>query len=286
MIHVIPEDIEMCEEKELKMKKYWSFGLILILVFCLAACTGSKETTPEPDTAPVETTAAPTTPAPTEEPTEELIPPEPVETPAVPEEKDAVLGSWYGLLEGGMIRLDFTEDMKYAVHFLNGEKADYEGTWTIEEGLITLDGEDKPMFSLTMDGESLYWPDAETVLSREEPGLYEPAELLEELDEDAFDGYWKSTYVAVDGLVVPSELVGDLTDVYIEGTKAALGGPLFGDVVVTLEKDGKALVTKSGEGAEARFEMQQDLAIRLTLQSGADEPLVIYLFSEPYGKEE
>ena len=285
MIHVIPEGIETCEEKELKMKKYWSFGLILILVFCLAACTGSKETTPEPDAEPVETTDTPTTPAPTQEPAEELIPPEPVEMPAMPEEKDTVLGSWYGLLEGGMIRLDLTDDMKYAVHFLNGEKADHEGTWTIADGLVTLDGEDKPTFSLTMDGESLYWHDAETVLSREEPGLYAPSELLKELDKDAFDGYWKSAYVALNGLVVPSELVGDSTDVYIEGTKAALGGPLFGDVVVTLEKDGNALVAKGGDGAEARFEMQEDLVIRLTLQSGADEPLVLYLFSEPYGKE-
>lgn len=264
------------------MNKYLPLSLILILVLLFSACTGADKTTEAPETEPVETTAAPTTPAPeTEAPTEPHIPPETVETTEEPDEKAMVLGAWYGLLPGAYFKLELTEDLKYTVTFLGGDGEDLTGTWSYEDGRITLDNEDHPSFYA--DEEVLYWPDADVLLSREEPELYTPQELVTELPEGAFDGYWKSVYVDLDGLIVPSELVGDETDLFIKESRAALGGPLFGDVILDLEKADCALIAKGGEGEDAvavRIELQEDHLLRMTLEFEEDDLLVIYMALE------
>ena len=94
---------------------------------------------------------------------------------------------------------------------------------------------------------------------------YVPGEPLADAPPlDSFAGCWKAQYVAADGAVGSSEAAGVRAILYIEGTKAALGGAFFGDVVRDMTYEDGALTWEEG-GVSYALRLQEDGFLRLTL---------------------
>ena len=189
-------------------------------------------------------------------------------------------GDWYAEYEGLLITLSFTEDGAWTLRFPGRETQ--SGSWALADGRLTLDGiADGTLFPV---GSTLRWDSAGLLFEREKPEIYEPAALRTGIRAGDLDGYWKSRFVAVGGGTMRSSALGENTDIYIQGTRAALGGPLFGDVIVDTElKDGA--LTYAAEGVTVQLALQEDGFLRLTMSSG-EEPVTLYLFPAPAGAEE
>lgn len=184
---------------------------------------------------------------------------------------ERVLGDWYASFEGLMLKLSLSEDGAYVLN-IPGEEPQ-RGTWELsDESMVVLDGDDAGAL-LPVD-DTLQWKARQVFFRREAPTTYQPAEVYAGAKEGDFDGYWKSQFIAVgDGTMLASAF-GEATDIYIEGQRAALGGPLFGDVIVDMElKDGA--LTYAAEGVTVVLALQQDGLLRLTMT--ADEPVTLYL---------
>ena len=100
-------------------------------------------------------------------------------------------------------------------------------------------------------------------------------EAVSDAQAGDFDGYWKSQFIAVGEGTVFASAVGDKTDVYIEGTSVALGGPLFGDVLVGMELRDGTLYYEAGS-VSVTLTLQRDGFLRLTL--GGENSVTLYLF--------
>ncbi|MBQ7755121.1 MAG: hypothetical protein IJR78_05235, partial [Clostridia bacterium] len=108
---------------------------------------------------------------------------------------------------------------------------------------------------------------------------YVPGEPLADAPPlDSFAGCWKAQYVAADGAVGSSEAAGVRAILYIEGTKAALGGAFFGDVVRDMTYEGGALTWEEG-GVSYALRLQEDGFLRLTL---AAEGQMASLYCQPH----
>ena len=189
-------------------------------------------------------------------------------------------GDWYAEYEGLLITLSFTEDGAWTLRFPGRETQ--SGSWALTDGRITLEGGAEE--TLLPAGDMLRWDSAGLFLTREKPEVYEPAAIRTGIRAGDLDGYWTSRFVAVGEGTMRSSALGENTDVYIQGTRAALGGPLFGDVIVDTElKDGA--LTCSAEGVTVQLALQEDGFLRLTMTSG-DAPVTLYLYPAPAGGEE
>ena len=189
-------------------------------------------------------------------------------------------GEWYAENQGLLITLSLTEDGAYTLS-IPGKEAQ-SGSWALTDSLLTLDGD--AANALMPIGASIRWDSAGLLFTREKPDVYVPAEIRSDLKAGDLDGYWKSRFVAVGEGTVLSSAIGENTDVYIEGTRAALGGPLFGDVIVDTElKDGA--LTYAAEGVTVQLALQQDGFLRLTMSSG-DAPVTLYLLPAAAGTQE
>ena len=182
-------------------------------------------------------------------------------------------GDWYCVLHTQVLTLTLQEEGNYTVTYA-GETM--EGTWKLEDGFIYLDEDKSPAFLPI--GDKLSWIGPEEFLSREEPktGEYHPGEVLTGIEPGTLDGCWKSIYVDADGIVIPAEDAGDNTDLYLEGEKAALGGALFGDVIVDMVFADGAL-TFTADGISIVLQLQNDGFMRMTLTTPENEELLIYL---------
>lgn len=105
--------------------------------------------------------------------------------------------------------------------------------------------------------------------------LYTPAEPLSGVPQELFNGCWKSLYADADGALLPAEDFGDRTDLFVEAPRAALGGALFGDVVVDMVFADDALRYEAGE-VSIVLQLQADGFLRMTLTSPEGE-LLLYL---------
>ena len=189
-------------------------------------------------------------------------------------------GDWYAEYEGLLITLSFTEDGAWTLRFPGRETQ--SGSWALTDGRITLEGGAEE--TLLPAGDTLRWESAGLFLTRERPEVYEPAAIRAGIQAGDLDGYWTSRFVAVGEGTMRSSALGENTDVYIQGTRAALGGPLFGDVIMDTElKDGA--LTCSDEGVTVQLALQEDGFLRLTMTSG-DAPVTLYLYPAPAGGEE
>ena len=256
------------------MKKMISLILSLLLAVSLIACTGAEKTSEAETTSAAPATSTPATEAPTEEPTKEHIPPEPVETSAEPELLEPFYGVWYGDYEGMTIRLELREDLTYTMNY-TGDPEGRSGSFRQSEDRIWLEDDEGPTF--TRANGLLYWSSLRIFLSREEIKGYEPGEVLMETAPEIFAGYWKSAYVEMDGAIWPARALGDETDLYIKDTKAALGGPIFGDVILDLTYENGSFLLKGDEDDTIRFDFQEDGYLRLSLLTSGEDPLIIYL---------
>lgn len=250
------------------MKKLLALLLAFALILALAACG-------ETETPPAEPTEAPETapPAPEETPEEEF--PEIPEPPVPPAPEEAFLGEWYGVLRVVSFCLDLRADGSYLLSIPSAPEESVEGTWALNDGFICLDGDETAPLSVV--GEGLYWPLTEVVFTRAEPAaVYTPAALRSNTAFGDMDGYWVCTFVDLDGEIWPAELFGENTDLYIEGQRAALGGDLFGDILVNLVfEDG---VLSFADGSDSlRLALQEDGMLRLVLSDEAGEAMVLYL---------
>lgn len=182
-------------------------------------------------------------------------------------------GDWYCVLHTQVLTLTQQEEGNYTVTYA-GETI--EGTWKLEDGFIYLDEDTSPAFLPI--GDKLSWIGPEEFLSREEPktGEYHPGEVLTGIEPGTLDGCWKSIYVDADGIVIPAEDAGDNTDLYLEGETAALGGALFGDVIVDMVFADDAL-TFAADGVSIVLQLQNDGFMRMTLTTPENEELLIYL---------
>ena len=96
------------------------------------------------------------------------------------------------------------------------------------------------------------------------------------LPAESFAGYWKAAYTDVGGTPVPARLLGDETDLYIEGSSAILGGPTLGDTQVKLTWENGAL-TSDIEGVKVRVQFQADGCLRLTVTGNESAPQTWYM---------
>lgn len=236
------------------MRKTLSLLIAFTLILALAAC-GQTAAPDEP-----EATAAPAaTTEPVQEPTQE-----PTQEPAAE--------NWYGQSRGMAVTLTLLSDGTYTMELAGETKV---GTWQEEGGEITLDANGEASFLRL--GDTLCWIGMGINLASEEPtyGVYVPAELLTDVPAETFNGYWTSIYVDAEGNLLPASEVRDVTDIYIEAPRAALGGPLFGDVVVDMTFSDGTLSWAEGD-VSVLFQLQEDGILRATLGAPGGD-MVLYL---------
>ena len=193
-----------------------------------------------------------------------------------PEDGSELTGKWYGMANSMTIILDLKADGNYEIQFAGERK---EGSWTYEDGIVILDGEEG--IELPLMGDALVWDDE--LLSREEDpdDRYIPADVLtgDRVAQEDFNGYWISWYVIVNGEAVRSDELGDVTDIYVEDGKAALGGDIFGDVAVDMTYSDGALIFAAGE-VTLTLQLQEDDFMRMILSGISEGDLIIYLLPE------
>jgi len=190
-------------------------------------------------------------------------------------EDNAVAGSWYAQMGGVTAELMLNTDGTYALSVPGGDSA--TGVWTFDDGYLYLDGASVPTMA-TWGDDALMMSDGSTTFTREKPWTYEPAEPVPEFPAEYFAGYWKCAFIDVDGQALPVAVTDEATDLYIEGTTVALGGPRFGDIFWTFDFEGAAL-TADVNGQTVALALQQDGFLRLTLAGG--DPATLYLQRGP-----
>ena len=226
-------------------------ALVFGLVGC--ACTGGGGDDPEPEDGTVE------------------------DIYVVPGPEAAVVGQWYGLVNGIVVCLDLQEGGTYSV--TAGTQEPRTGTWAMDDVMVTLDGAAANAMVFVED--RLVWSSAGDSFGRESIEPYVPAALLTGADLESFGGYWVITGVQTAAGVVDAASAGIDADIYVEGTRVALGGPLFGDIIVDGAFTDGALTYAAGEGESAVgvvLQLQEDYLLRVTLDAAGNQ-LVLFLTS-------
>ena len=184
-----------------------------------------------------------------------------------------VTGRWFIGLGGTAVELDLKEDGTYALTAPGA--AVRSGAWTMDGGFLYMDGASEPDLAVR-DENALMTSDESIFLTREKPFVYAPADPAENTPAELFAGYWKAAYTDVGGTPVPARLLGDETDLYIEGSSAILGGPTLGDTQVKLKLENGAL-TSDIEGVKVRMQLQADGCLRLTVIGNESAPQTWYM---------
>ena len=199
--------------------------------------------------------------------------------PALAQEAADVTGEWYSSRDGATVTLTLKEGGAYSIASVFTDEP-LEGAWVNDGGFIYLDGEAEPSL-LAADG-IIEWEDAQLQFTREKPApIYTPAQVVKGarpasgIDIALFGGYWTAKYAEIDGETVLNEMLGFVTDVYVEGSRAALGGELLGDVIADMDYHNSTL-TCDTEGAKVTLQLQQDGYMRLTYTKDGDTQ-VLYL---------
>ncbi len=186
-------------------------------------------------------------------------------------------GLWYCAMGTVDLCLELEAGGAYTVTLPHDPEGTVTGAWEERDGFLYLDGDETA--PLSAYGDLLSWPAAGVFLSREEPApLYVPAATLETLPEGILDGYWVAAFLELDGEVFSVEDLNEQMDLYVEGSRAALGGPVFGDRIVDLDvrEDGLSF---SGEGFRVDMSLQTDGFLRLSMEADGEGALVYYLYN-------
>ena len=203
--------------------------------------------------------------------------PEKPEALTIPSPGYELQGEWYCSHDGVPVCLELKEDGVYTLTIAGKES---EGTWEYADGNIVFDG-DEEAYMPVIKGERIMWAEAGEIFKREEVKAWEPAPVAEENVEMAyFDGYWVSQYVEYEGQRLPSNVIGDNSELYIDGGRVAMGGSLFGDLICDFTYEDAAL---SYENSAARVVLQllEDYSLRCTV-TGEDAELIIYMVYEDF----
>ena len=145
------------------------------------------------------------------------------------------------------------------------------GTWVLDDGFVRLD--DGSALNLVNE-ELLIWTANGLIFTREDPALYVPADLMPDAILELYAGYWRCAYIDIGDAIVPADVMDEATDLYIENTTIALGGPRFGDIFWTFDFDSGAL-SADVNGQAVTLALQQDGYLRLTLDG--ESPVTLYL---------
>lgn len=238
------------------MKKLLSLiacALLSALLVCVAAgCSCAKE--PESPVGPVGPE------------------PEPEHEAAMPAAETALLGPWYCMHDGMPVCLDLKDDNTYALTMLGTVR---QGTWKVVSGCLVLDDADDAGMVI-IEGNRIMWAEAGEFFRRDEVTGWRPAVLAAEAGIDDFAGYWVSYYVEADGLRLPSSVVRDTTELFIEGERVALGGLVFGDIVRDFTFADMALSYEDGD-VGVLLQLQSDFLLRCTVNAAGTE-FIIYLY--------
>ena len=189
----------------------------------------------------------------------------------------ALVGDWYGELNGLVLKLTLNPDGAYAALIVTQPDDVKTGAWAYEDGFIHLDGSLLPDINVLSD-DVLKWTAFDIFLRREAPQTYAPAELLPSTALELYAGCWKAQYVGVNGAVLPSDAIGNETVLYVEGSDLALTGGLFDETVLEATYADGAL-SWSAEGLALTLALQQDGFLRLTLST---DPETVTLYCLPY----
>ncbi len=202
------------------------------------------------------------------------------------------LGDWYGDANGFPMRLTFGEDGTYILSSTAAPGEPQAGTWAFGDGFVWLDGDETSPLNLTVmllmpddeaqepaEEEILIWTAAGIIFRRQSLPAYVPADPDPAATLEAMAGYWKSVFVSTGGDPVPASLLGDNTDLIVDGPRVALGGDLFGDVYVDFIFADSKLSAVLGEDLILDIVLQQDGLLRLTIAQSEGE-LVVYLAME------
>ena len=184
-------------------------------------------------------------------------------------------GIWYAGLNGVTLQLSLNEDGSYTRLLPAGFGDPVSGTWEFRDGFVILDGDEASAPEMINEN-LLTWRDSGLFFSRSAPSFYLPAEPEEAVRPEWFTGYWKSAWADMSGTAVPADIIGDSTDLYIEGTHAALGGGLFGDVFQDLVFENDSLTADLNSG-RLTIMMQEDGILRLTLTEAEGRETILYM---------
>ena len=188
------------------------------------------------------------------------LPPEPEYEPLPDEYKsltERVIGDWADVLSG-----------------LGAEPQ--KGQWEARDGQLFLDGGEEA--AITPVNGVLRFDALGMLFTREKPEGYVPGDLLSDVKEGSFDGYWKAQFVALGEGTVLAQAVDEDAKLYIDGLKAALGGQRFGSVIRDLTLENGTLTLKEGD-VTVTLALQNDGFLRMTLDG--KEPATIYLMGLP-----
>ena len=243
------------------MRKITAIILVLALLAALCACGEMNTINIDPAVSP--NTITNMVPDPDPLPTDEAL----------------ISGDWYTQQYGLIICLSLDAEGKYTIIRPSIDKKTAEGTWTLENELIYLDGAGKADFNV--QGDQLDWIETGLVFTRDMPQVYAPGSAVSAKSGD-LDGYWKSVYVKTGEAYVSADMLDDNTDIYIEGANVAMGGAMLLDTLAVFEFEDGALCLKLGENKDAsavKIELLDDGMMRLTV--GSDDSAVIILEKRP-----
>ena len=189
---------------------------------------------------------------------------------------DPVTGDWYAEIQGITLKLTFDENGSYHQSVPGREEESAEGTWEEMNGMIILDGDENVPLIRIENG--LRVGATGLRFTREAPKGYEPEDVMagDETELTEFQGAWSSAYVMMDEEAVPAEYLGDDTILYIEGSRAALTGNLFGEMIVEMAyADGTMTLADEAHGICITLQMQADYRMRMRVRAGEAEMVYI-----------
>lgn len=240
--------------------------IIFLLALLLLSCLGCGSDAPPP----VEPTPGEISP----EPEEEAPPlPDLAELPLLPElipAEERLPGDWYAEIQGLLLQLRLSSDGSYTLLIPGSAQPERQGTWTLKDSSLFLDGEEE----LDVLADSLYWSASQIMLTREAPRTYTPAQPMADVLPLYYEGYWTCFCLGTEGAFVPADALGDSTALYIQGENVALCGSFFGNVPLAFAFEDGAMTAALGEGDGAlhlRLRILDDGVLHLQVSGGKEQ---------------
>ena len=193
------------------------------------------------------------------------------------ESSSSLSGPWYGEVQGLIVQLTLNADGTYTVLLPARPDETVSGIWTEKEGFLYFDDNGQPEINV-LGPEALKWIGYNAFLRREAPAVYVPADPAENVQQDLYTGYWTAIYVEVNGAMLSADTLGEPTAALIDGSNAALIGPLTGETVLETTFENGALTWSEGEIA-ITLAFQVDGLLRLTI-AAPEASVKLYLQKE------
>lgn len=190
-------------------------------------------------------------------------------------------GDWYANVEGVPLRLTLNADGSYEAAWPSAIADTTQGTWELRDGFVWLDGDGALPFNL-VSTELMIWTADDTFFTRQVPETYASADVLPDAPLEMYEGYWKCAYVDADGACLPAEALDESTDIYVDTTTVALGGPRFGDIFWDFHFRDSVFSGELDDGRTITLAYQADGLLCMTI-AGSDGETVLYLASADFG---